>query len=34
MKNGRMERYDDWHTLFKNSGNFERYVNRAPLEDT
>jgi hypothetical protein len=33
MKNGRMERYDDWHLLFKSAGNFERFVNRAPLEE-
>lgn len=31
-KNGHLEKYDDWGTLFKNDGAFERYCNRAPEE--
>lgn len=29
-RNGRLERYDSWETLFKSAGSFERYANRDP----
>jgi hypothetical protein len=31
-KNGHVEVYDSWETIFKNRGSFERHVNRAPRE--
>jgi hypothetical protein len=30
--NGTLERQDGWETMLKNTGSFERYCNRAPLE--
>lgn len=31
-KNGKMEKYDDWETVFKNSGSVRRYINRRPRD--
>lgn len=32
-RNGRLERYDSWETLFKSADAFERYANRDPGRD-
>lgn len=31
-RNGSLEIYDGWETIFKNRGAFDRHVNRAPIE--
>jgi hypothetical protein len=34
MRNGKIEVYDDWETVFKNSGNLRRYAARRPPDWT